>query len=273
MIRRTALVLVAAALLAPAALAQETKAEADNWTARIQKALEQKVTFKLTDVKVDGALALIQKASGVTIIVDPDIKGIAASTKVTLTVADMPAENALGLVLRLSGLRYILKDRAIFVSTSSRLVAELLVGDSGGGGVEESRPMTAADALVATSGRRGLGNDIPALGDPLATIYDRPWRLPERSYRDRRTGLMQFPAPPVWIASPYEGGPATRFTTSPYFLKPEYLAEFYYGDRATRGRSAQREMVAKLAVMLRANPDWTAKEILKQLEMLEATGM
>jgi len=271
MSRLTAAVVVAAALLAPAALAEEKKA--DDWVTKIEKALEQKVTFDLKDAKVDGALALIQTATGVTIIVDPAIKKAAAETNVTILVKDMPARNALGLVLRLSGLRYMLKDRAVFVSTRARLVGELLAGDSGGDAVEESKPMTAADALVATSGRRGLGDDIPDLGNPFRNIHDRPWRLPEVEYRDPRTGLMQFPAPPVWIASPYEGGPATRFTKDPYFLKPQYLAEFYYGDRATSSRTAQREMMARLAMLLRANPNWTAKEILKQLELLEASGM
>ena len=273
MIRRTAVVVLAVALLAPLAVGEEAEKEADDWVAKIEKAFDQKVSFKWEDAELGTALQLLQKQTGVTIILDPAVKKAVKETKISLTVKDMPAKNALGLVLRLSGMRYILKDRAVLVSTRSRLISELLTGTVADEPVEESRPMTAAEALVATSGARRLGDDVEDLTDPVAAIHSKPWRRPEVAYRDPRTGLMQFPAPPVWIASPYEGGLESRFSSKPWFLKPEYLAQFYYGSMADRSRSAQRELVGRLAALLRQHPDWTAKEILKQLEVLEAAGM
>jgi len=272
MLRRTAFVTVAAVIALGVAFAEEAKPQpkADDAAARMEKGLGQKVEFNLEDASLDAALQLLQKASGVTIVVDPAVKEQAAKTKITLSVKDMPVKNALGLILRLAGLRYIVQDQAILVSTRDRLVSELLAGPAAGEPVEESRPLTVADAVVAAQGPRGLGDDVEDLTDPVAAIHSRPWRLPEREYRDPSTGLMQFPAPPVWIASPYENSPATRFTKDPYFLKPEYLAEFYYGAQVDPTKLARREMVARLVEVLRRNPNWTAKDILKQIETLEA---
>ncbi len=267
MIRRTVGTMVVLSLFVGMALAAEDAK--DDWVVKVEKAFEQKVSFKLDGASLEATLELIQKSSGVSIVLDPAVAKASGDTKISLTVKDMPVRRALGLVLKLAGLRYILQDGVVFVSSRQRLVVELLSGGDSERPVVESRPLTVPEAMVATSGLRGLGADIEDLGNPFANIHSRPWRLPEAEYRDARTGLMQFPAPPVWIASPYENQPRHRFTKEPYFLKPQYLAEFYYGNRADSSRTVRREMVGRLAALLRANPDWTAKDILEQLQMLE----
>ncbi len=267
MTRRTVGLMVVLALFGGIAVgADDAK---DDWVAKVEKAFEQKVSFSLERVSLGATLELLQKSSGVTIVLDPAVAKASADTKISLTVKDMPVRRALGLVLKLGGMRYILQDGVVFVSSRRRLVVELLSGGEDSRPVVESKPLTVGEAMVATSGLRGLGADVEDLGNPFANIHSKPWRLPEAEYRDARTGLMQFPAPPVWIASPYENQPRHRFTKEPYFLKPQYLAEFYYGDRADSSRTARREMVGRLAALLRANPDWTAKDILEQLQMID----
>jgi hypothetical protein len=186
----------------------------------------------------------------------------------------MSLRSALGNVLKLAGMRYALKDQAIFVSTQERIVGELLVGVRGPEpavpGV--NYPMTAGDAVAATVDfYDGSEEFLPvSIADFTRAPLSAYKRFEKPAYRDA-LGRLHFPAPPMIIQGPDILDPNIRFSSKPWFLKPEYLAPLYWGPNGqlnTGSVAATRdsEMLKALLHYMKQNPKTTVGQLIQQLE-------
>ena len=255
---------VAALLLTASVFAAESPVD---WREAIGKSLSDKMTVNWDSKKADQALALVSKASGVTITVDKAVTGILSSTDVSLNVADTAIKDILGAVLKTAGLRYTLRDGGLFVSTPQRLVTLLLSGDKDTE-VAEAEPMTEAEAIAITN-EADVASDVPDLSNPWEAIGFEPWKKPLKEYRDPVTGVMQFPAPDVWVESENKGNPRFYFSDRPSFLIPEKLWELVYANGSDAG--AKHELLGRVSKMIKDHPEWTEDEVLKQLLLISQT--
>jgi len=251
------LLITLTAVMLTAAASAET---AVDWRTSISRSLDNTLTVNWQERKAAEALAYVAKASGVTITVDPAVVARLTDVKVTISVADRPLKTVLGLVLKAAGLRYTLRDGGIYVSSPERLVMMLLSGEDGTE-VAEAEPMTEADALALVS-NEDVAADIPDLSNPYDALGFEPWKKPVRAYRDPVTGIMQFPAPDVWVEAADKDNPRFMFQREPWFLKPEYLWELVYKKS---GGLHERELLGRVAKLLAEHPEWTEEEVLKQL--------
>lgn len=278
---------VLALVLAGALPARGAEAAAPAGTAgfeaRAEKALAKPVDLAWKDAPLEDVLALVAETAGVSVVVDSAVPKAVREQKITFSAKRMTLRSVLGHVLHLAStrqvrLRYALVDEAIVVSEERTLAARLL----GGAGPDpvEAEPMTAADALVAVTEFDPWEENIQGSGTLDEFLWWSPFRFPPRPYRDAQ-GRLHFPGPSsMWVASPDLGHPRFRFTTQPYFLKPEYLWDLYYrpgasapdvgGGGVTLG--LEREALGRLAEIIKRHPEWTTAEILREIERLRAAG-
>ena len=271
----------APAKAAPKEAAKSTaKAEpVETWEDRAEKALDGAVgDLAWKEEALPDVLATIGKAAGVAVILDPKAAADPQKIKITLTVArenKMTLRSVLANVLKLSGLRYMLKDEAIFVSTRERLVNELLAGDEGPAPSVPglNAPMTAGDAMVATTDF--FDDSEEHLPETITDFTRAPVdaRFEKPAYRDAQ-GRIHFPAPPMIIADPDILNPLYRFDNHPWFLKPAYLAPYYWGpqsqaanaDSGTASKVRETESLKALLEYLKTNPELTVGQLIHQLE-------
>ena len=256
----------AAALLLAAAVVTAAESTPD-WREAIGKSLSDKMTVSWDAKKADQALAMISKTSGVTITIDKAVTGILSSTEVSLNMADTAIKDILGAVLKAAGLRYTLRDGGLYVSTPQRLVTLLLSGEKDTE-VAEAEPMTEAEAIAITS-EADVASDIPDLSNPWEAMGFEPWKKPVKAYRDPVTGVMQFPAPDVWVEAEDKGNPRFNFASQPSFLIPEKLWELVYANGDDTG--AKHELLGRVSKMIKDHPEWTEDEVLKQLLLISQT--
>ena len=158
-----------------------------------------------------------------------------------------------------AGLRYTYAGGGIFVSTEEQ-VKEKLLRSVAGTDPEESRPLTVTDL----ADEDGFNDDVVGVGI-LDTPGATPWAKP---YRDPVTGIMQFPGPDVFIEDPGLTNPlqvsARMHTREPYFLKPEYMLKHYL-----EGEGSERDLIARLLVLIKKHPELVSKELLDLVEKAE----
>ena len=260
--------------LAPLAGAAEKRAAGgEGWEEKIEKALDKTVAFTVKGEALPDVLKTLEKAAGVKIILDTaTVKG-ADKIRISLAVGakdKMTLRSALGNVLKLAGLRYTLQDQAIFVSTRARIVGDLLVGVRGPApavpGV--SYPMTVGDAVAATvdffdgKEERLEVSITDFTRAPVDARFERP------AYRDS-LGRLHFPAPPMIIQGHEVLDPNRRFSSKPWFLRPEYLAPLYWGPQSqavSKDEVRSAEALKALLQYMKKHPDITVGQLIQQLE-------
>ena len=101
------------------------------------------------------------------------------------------------------------------------------------------------------------------------------WRCPPAF----RNSARKFPAPPTIIADPDILNPLYRFDDKPWFLRPQYLAPFYWGpaaqpaaEAATAAKVREAEALKALLEYLKTNPELTIGQLIQQLEASLAKG-
>ena len=103
---------------ATASSARRQKAE-PAWRADLEQALEKEIEFSFVRTPLKDVVNFIGQVVQKNIVLDP--KAVAKDERlVTLTVRRIPLKKALDLILG-KDMGYIIKDRAIFISTKSRL--------------------------------------------------------------------------------------------------------------------------------------------------------
>jgi len=277
---RKLMVLAALAVLSLAvARAEEAApaaaAKAADPVARIQKALAMRLD------KLDGKehtltelLQLFAKITNENFILDPALPKNIGETKVAVRTKDGGTVlDAFSVTLALTGLRYTILDSAVYISTEGKLSDKLLSGQGAADPVAirvAGQPVTTGDAVVRSQPFDPYQDNFV---QPRDFINYYPWRLWEPERYNARTGLTDFPGPPVDIESPQVGHPRFRYTSTPYFLKPEYLAyeqeKREYREEQARQDASERQAnaraLAALLQFLKDNPDMKAEDVLKKL--------
>ena len=98
-----------------------------------------------------------------------------------------------------------------------------------------------------------------SLDDPRQ-INNKPWRRPEDPKLNEATGLVDYPAPPIWIDAADADSARFKYSRQPSFLKPEHLDELPVEARA------ENERIGRLAAMIRSHPEWDRDRIIIVLE-------
>ncbi|MBE7463137.1 MAG: STN domain-containing protein [Planctomycetes bacterium] len=243
--------------------------------ARIAKALGTKLeALDEQEHTLSEMLALFAKLSGENFILDASLPKSVGGTRVTVKVKPgATVLDAFSVCLALTGLRYTILDGAVFVSTEGKLSDRLLTAQGLAQEVESPRtrePLSVGEAVVRSRPFDPYQDDFVQARDFIA--HD-PWRHWEAPRHNPRTGLTDYPGPPVWIEDPDIGHPRFRFTGTPYFLKPEYLAlemekhelREEQDRRAQQQRQEQARALAAVLQMLKDNPDLTAKQIMEKM--------
>jgi hypothetical protein len=249
-------------------------AEDDNWTEKVEQSLDKPLgAVNWKNAALPDVLSTIGKAAGVAVVLDHQAVKDAAKIRITLEVPGggaMTLRAALGNVLKLAGLRYTLKDQAIFVSTREKIVGELLIGVRGPApavpGV--SYPMTPGDAVAATVDfYDGREERLPeTIADLTRAPVDARFETPP--YRDS-LGRLHFPGPPLYLQGRDVLDPYLRFSSHPWFLRPPYLAPYYWGpasSSASASEARQTEALRALLDYMRRHPDITVGQLIQQLE-------
>jgi len=243
--------------------------------ARVQKALGTKLTG-LSDKEqtLSEVLQLLGKATGENFVLDPTLPKSVGEQKLTVRAkADGTVLDAFSVTLALTGLRYTILDGVIYISTEGKLSDRLLSGQGAGdpvANIQARRPLSVGDAVVRSQPFDPYQDNFVQTSDFIGYY---PWRLWEPPRYNPNTGLTDFPGPPVDIDSPQVGHPRFRYTSTPYFLKPEFLAyeqetreyreEKEIQDRAERQANARA--LAALLQLLKDNPNMKAEDVLKKL--------
>ncbi|MBI2190986.1 MAG: hypothetical protein HYU36_03240 [Planctomycetes bacterium] len=94
--------------------------EVSEWKKGILQQMEKRVSFDFVDTPLQDVMAFLQNLTGVNIVLDPQATG-GGDASVTLRVNDMRLSAAMEWILRLVNLKYVLRDEAIYISTSDRL--------------------------------------------------------------------------------------------------------------------------------------------------------
>lgn len=257
---------------------------APSWEDQVEKALDKTVSFDWKGQPLPDVLAWMGKAAGAAVVLDPQALKEPGKVRITMSAAPeagMTLRSALGNVLKLAGLRYTLKDQAIYVSSPERLVAELLAGQPGPApavpGV--SYPMTEGDALAATVDF--FDNSEEFVPETVLDFVRAPVdaRFEKPAYRDAQ-GRLHFPGPPLYIQDPEIFNPYRRFSRDPWFLRPPYLAPYYWGPESRPAAAAatpevsarETEGLKALLQFMRQHPEVTIPQLIQQLEVLTVKG-
>ncbi|MCZ7647060.1 MAG: hypothetical protein M5U26_17685 [Planctomycetota bacterium] len=254
---------------------EEPAAPALSPTERIQKALQLQLDeLDGKEHTLSEMLALFGKIAGENFILDPSLPKSVGETKVKVQVQKGGTIlDAFSISLALTGLRYTILDGAVFVSTEGKLADKLLSGGPLAGEAEAPltrEPMSTGEAVTRSRPFDPYQDDFIQARD---FISHEPWRHWEPARYNPRTGLTDYPGPPVWIEDPDIGHPRFRYTGTPYFLKPEFLAleqekrelREDQDRRAQAERQANARALAAILQLLKDNPDLTAKQIMEKL--------
>ncbi len=87
------------------------------WEADIRRRLEEPVTLEFEGTPLEDAVASISAVSGVSIIIDPDVKNRRTPVTITRASARMPLGSLLRWVAHFGRLDYVLRDGAILLTT------------------------------------------------------------------------------------------------------------------------------------------------------------
>ena len=256
-------------------LAEDAKPHRESSTERIQKALGTPLKdLDGNEHTLKEMLQLFGKITGENFILDPALPKSVGETRVSVRVKDGGTVlDAFAVTLALAGMRYALLDGAVFISTEGKLADRLLsptgVADPMAS-AQAREPLTVGDAATRSQPFDPYQDDFI---DARDFISQAPWRYWEPPRYNAKTGITDFPGPPVWIESPQVGHPRFRYTGTPFFLKPEYLAyeqeKREYRDDQERQERQERQgnarALAALLQLLKDNPDMKAEELLKKL--------
>ncbi|MHC4252779.1 MAG: hypothetical protein ACYS9X_26980 [Planctomycetota bacterium] len=205
------------------------------------RGIETPVSVSWTDAELTECLVDLARQTGTGFILDPTLGEDVRASKVTYAGAGVTLATALGHALKAAGLRYAIHRGSILISTEKGLAKKIVYGQTRP--AVESKPMDLGEALsILSVAEDEEGDDVP-LSD-LRQIHNKPWRQIPKPTVNPLTGLMDFPGPPVWIASPDANSPKWRYTSRPSFLRPEYLDEL-----STEARS-EIERMGRLADMI-----------------------
>lgn len=219
-------------------------------------------------------LQLFGKITNENFILDPGLPRTVGETKLTVRVRKGGTVlDALAVALALAGLRYAILDGAVFISTEGRLADKVLAGQRIAeplGSARTRQPMSTGEAIGRTQIFDPYQDGFIGAADMLASS---PWRLWEGPRYNPRTGLTDYPGPPVWIEDPDIGHPRFRYTATPFFLKPEYLAweqekREMREDQERRERAerqANARALAALLQLLKENPEMKVRDVLEKL--------
>jgi len=226
-----------------------------------EKALNKEVHVNWARARLIDCLADLAEQSGAGFTLDAALAEDLRNTQVSYTGNGVPLALALGRALRAAGLRYTIFDGSIWISTPKRVAERVLYGD--GGEVPEAVPMGRGEAMDMLSPVDRDTGEFP-LDDPRQ-VRNTPWRRPEDPKLNEATGLIDYPAPPIWIDSPDADSARFKYSREPSFLKPEHL------DKLPLEARAENEQIGRLVKMIKAHPDWDRDRIVVVLEAA-ATG-
>lgn len=256
-------------------LRAEDKTRTASSTERIQKAFGTPLKdLDGNEHTLKEMLQLFGKITNENFILDPTLPKSVGETKVTVRVKDGGTVlDAFAVTLALAGMRYAILDGAVFISTEGKLADRLISGQGVAdpmGSAQAREPMSVGDAVTRSQPFDPYQDDFI---DARDFISHTPWRFWEPPRYNAKTGITDFPGPPVWIESPQVGHPRFRYTGTPFFLKPEFLAyeqeKREYRDEQERQerqeRQANARALAALLQLLKDNPDLKADELLKKL--------
>jgi hypothetical protein len=219
-------------------------------------------------------LQLFGKMTQENFILDPGLPKEVGEKKITVqakkggTVLD-----ALSIALTLTQLRYTLLGGAIFISTEGRLANRLLNDAPASSSMDPSgvrSPMGVGEASAKFRPFDPYQEDFLTARDFISHAPWRHWAPPEVN---PKTGLTDFPGPPIWMEDPDIGHPRFRYTSTLFFLKPEYQElerekrEYRETMEAQRKEERQGDTRALAALLqwLKDHPDLTAKQVLEKL--------
>jgi len=244
-------------------------------TERIEKALTMEIdSLDQQEHTLNEWLSLFGKITNENFILDPALPKSVGETKLTVKVQKgSMVVDALGVTLSLAGLRYAILDGAVFVSTEGKLGDRLLSGQGLSQPVMPPRarePMSVGEAVVRSEPFDRYADGFIGEADMIASY---PYRLWEAPRLNPRTGLIDYPGPPIWFDDPDINNPRFRYTTTPLFLKGEYLAweqekrelREEQDRRARAERQANAKALDALLQLLRENPELKARDILDKL--------
>ncbi len=226
------------------------------------KALEKTVKVNWARARLVDCLADLAEQSGAGFTLDARLTDAERHAEVSYSADAVPLAFALGRALRAAGLRYTIRDGAIWISTPKRVAERVLYGD--GGAVPESVPMGRGEAISMLSPMDEDTGEL-ALDDPRQ-IHNTPWRQPEKPKLNEATGLIDYPAPPIWIDSPDADNARFKYSLEPSFLKPEHL------DKLPIAARVENEQIGRLAQMIRSHPEWDRDRIIVILDEAAAGG-
>ncbi len=262
---------------APTQEAQGTqiKTQAVSPTVRIRKALmTELLELDGKEHKLTELLQLFGKIANENFILDPSLPASVGETKVRVRVQKGGTVlDAFGVALALTGLRYAILDGAVFISTEGKLADMLLYGSRATSPVGTSKARQPLTVSEVVSKKQVFDPHQDGFVTARNFISHAPWRHWEPPRYNPKTGLTDYPGPPIWIEDPDIGHPRFRYTSTPFFLKPEYLAleqeKREYRDEAERMERAQRRDEARalesIIQLMKKNPDMSAKDILEKL--------
>lgn len=245
-------------------------------TERIEKALTMEIdSLDQQEHTLNEWLGLFGKITNENFILDSGLPKSVGETQLTVRVQKgSMVVDALGVALALAGLRYSIMDGAVFVSTEGRLGDRLLSGQGLTQPVMTPRarePMSVGEAVVRSEPFDRYADSFIGAADMISSYPYRLWEMPRLN---PMTGLTDFPGPPIWFDDPDINNPRFRYTTTPLFLKGEYLAweqekrELRENqDRRMRDqRQANAKALEALLQLLKENPNLKAKDILDKLD-------
>jgi len=227
-----------------------------------EEALRKTVRVNWARARLIDCLADLAEQSGAGFTLDATLTDRERHAEVSYSADEVPLALALGRALRAAGLRYTIRSGSLWISTPKRVAERVLYGD--GGTVPEAAPMSRGEALdMLTPVDRDTGQ-FP-LDDPRQ-VRNTPWRRPENPKLNEATGLVDYPAPPIWIDSPDADSARFKYSREPSFLKPEHLDELSVEARA------ENERIGRLVKMIRSHPEWGRERIIAVLNEAAAGG-
>lgn len=244
-------------------------------TERVEKALTMEIdSLDQQEHTLNEWLQLFGKITNENFILDADLPQSVGDTKLSVKVQKgSTILDALGVTLSLAGLRYAILDGAIFVSTEGKLGDRLLSGQGLSAPMLSSKarePMSVGEAVVRSQPFDRYQDGFIGEADMMASY---PYRLWEAPRYNPKTGLTDYPGPPIWFDDPDINNPRFRYTAVPMFLKPEYLAweqekREMREEQDRRGRNerqANAKALEALIQLMKENPDLKAKDLLEKL--------
>lgn len=235
----------------------------ETWQDKISKALDAELKdINWTGQPVGDVLKAFSKSAGVTVVFDPKAAEAVKDVKIDLVAKSMTARNVLGNILKLAGgLRYTLANEAIYVSTASS-IANKLLAPVAEAEPRESRAMTTGEAAAMRMNREAASEGVVALGIVGPEFYG-SYQAP----RTRADGITDFAGPSsVILRSEDYGDRRFWFTSTPFFVKPEYRGIVPQSLSDAVRTEVKDDTAEKIVAILKANPNLTGAELLARIQ-------